>query len=178
MLLLKVSQSTIRSSCEQERELESDIATIFRTTELSDGASEPDLSHAENCTHHTKCEGKNGCESGWQLVLAKVVLWLIAREATLEEEVLSQRDTLVDCEPVSNQQHEVLKDRFEVAVTWDGDRAVHECTDKGPDESGNTLRLASEELERERDGVDVGAVVGDDGESEDDEAELAEFAQW
>ena len=64
-----------------------------------------------------------------------------------------------------------------MAVTWDGDRAVHDCADEGPNEARHALRYASKELERERHAVDVWAVVGDDGEGKNDEAELSEATQ-
>ena len=64
-----------------------------------------------------------------------------------------------------------------MAVAGDGDGAVHERADEGPDEAGDGLRPAAEQLQAERDAVDVGAVVRDDAEGQDDEAELSEAAQ-
>lgn len=61
-----------------------------------------------------------------------------------------------------------------MSVSWDGNRAVDERSDEGPHKARYSLRDTGEELEGERDGVDVWAVIGDDGESEDDEAELTE----
>ena len=46
-----------------------------------------------------------------------------------------------------------------------------------PKKSRHTRWNTSEKLEREGDGVDVGAVVGDDGKGKDDQAELPESAQ-
>ena len=76
-----------------------------------------------------------------------------------------------------NQQHEILQHALEMAVPRDGNRAVHERADEGPDEARNRLRPASQDLQREGEGVDVGAIVGHDAEREDDEAELAEAAE-
>lgn len=64
-----------------------------------------------------------------------------------------------------------------MAVAGDGDRAVHERADEGPDEARHRLRPAGQDLQREGERVDVGAVVGHDAEREDDEAELAEAAE-
>lgn len=76
-----------------------------------------------------------------------------------------------------NQQHEILQHALEVAVPRNGNRAVHERADEGPDEARHRLRPAGQQLQREGEGVDVGAVVGHDAEREDDEAELAEAAE-
>lgn len=102
---------------------------------------------------------------------------MVAGEATLEEDVLGDRDALVDGEPVGDEQHEVLKDILEVAVARDGDGAVDDGADEGPDEAGHPLGGAREHLQREGHRVDVRAVVGDDGEREDDQAELTESAE-
>ena len=64
-----------------------------------------------------------------------------------------------------------------MAVAWDGDGAVHERADEGPDEARDGLRPAAEQLQAERHAVDVGTVVRDDAEGQDDEAELAEAAE-
>ena len=64
-----------------------------------------------------------------------------------------------------------------MAVAWDGDGAVHEGADEGPDEARDGLRPAAEQLQAEGHAVDVGAIVRDDAEGQDDEAELAEAAQ-
>ena len=105
------------------------------------------------------------------------MLRAIAREAALEDDVLGQGDALVNSKPVADQQHEILQDRLEVAVAWDSDRAVNDRADEGPDETGNALGDARKELQGQRDGVDIRAVVGNDGEGEDDEAELSKAAK-
>nr|POE62784.1 hypothetical protein CFP56_03688 [Quercus suber] len=110
------------------------------------------------------------------LVRLVVVLRNVVVDAALEHEVFGERDTLVDGEPVPDEVHEVLQGLFEVAVAGDGDGDVDGRGDAGPDEAGDALGPASQDLHGERDGVDVGAVVGDNGQREDDEAELAEGA--
>lgn len=103
MLLLKVSQEAIGDCRKRKGELKSDITTVFSATELSDRTSEPNLSHAQNCSHNTECESCNGCESRRKFVPVEVVLWMISGEATLEEYVLRQGDAFVNCEPIGNQ---------------------------------------------------------------------------
>ncbi len=85
--------------------------------------------------------------------------------------------TLINRQPVGDEQHEVLKNRFEVAVTWDGNGAVDDSANESPHEAGNALRHAGKQLKRERDGVDIRAIVGNNGKGEHDQAELSEPAQ-
>ena len=64
-----------------------------------------------------------------------------------------------------------------MAVSWDSDSAIDKGTDKCPDEARNGLRVVCHELQTERQAVDIGAVVCNDAEGEDDEAELTEAAE-
>ena len=64
-----------------------------------------------------------------------------------------------------------------MGVSWNGDRAVDDGADEGPDEAGDDGGPATHDLQGEGDAVDVGTVVPDDAQSEDDEAELAEAAE-
>ena len=61
-----------------------------------------------------------------------------------------------------------------MVIAGDGNSYVDKCANECPDESRNASRCASEELEGERDRVDVWAVVCNDGKGEDDQAETAE----
>lgn len=74
-------------------------------------------------------------------------------------------------------EHEILQDALKMAVPRDRNGAIDERPDEGPDEARHGLRPPSENLQTETHAVDVGAVVGDDAEGEDDEAELAEASQ-
>ena len=65
-----------------------------------------------------------------------------------------------------------------MAVPWDRNGAVDQRADEGPDEPRHGLRVVRHDLHAEGQAVDIGAVVGDDAEGEDDEAERAEAAQW
>ena len=76
-----------------------------------------------------------------------------------------------------DQEHEILEHLLEMAVAWNGNGAVDEGADKGPDEARDGLGPAPQQLQAEGHAVDVGAVVGDDAEGQDDETELAEAAQ-
>ena len=64
-----------------------------------------------------------------------------------------------------------------MAVAWDSDGAVDESADKGPDESRNGLRVVCHELQTECQAIDIGAVIRNDAEREDDKAELTEAAK-
>ena len=88
---------------------------------------------------------------------------VVTTEALLEEKVVRQRDALVDGEPVADEVHEVLEDFFEVRVARDRDGDVDDGGDESQYEPRHPARPASEDLDGQADGVDVGAVVGDDG---------------
>lgn len=62
-------------------------------------------------------------------------------------------------------------------VARDGDGAVDDGGDEGPDEARHELGVVRDGLQREGDGVDVGTVVADDGEGEDHDTERAEVAE-
>lgn len=195
MLLLEISQTSIRDERKCKCEFEPDITTELSTAEFSYWPSKPHLSHTKNSTHDAETEGNNGCNSRRKLASVHVDRGVIAREAALEEDVLWDGDAFIDGEPLSNelvdilvesedsnlpvsdQQHEVLENRLKVPVARNGNSAVNESSDESPDEARNSLRDLGEELEGERDRVDVGAVVCNNGESEDNEAELTELSQ-
>ena len=195
LLLLEISQRDITSTGKHERQLETDITSILGSAEFANGASEPDLSHAQDSTSGSDAESEDCGKSRWELALVHVIFWVIAGETALEDDMFREGDTLIDGEPVSDEQHEVFKDGFECSVTWDSDCAVEDSSEEGPNITRSvdgllvifTLRGerwhlhflggTSHELERKSDGVDVGAVVGNDGESKNDKAELTEFAQ-
>lgn len=64
-----------------------------------------------------------------------------------------------------------------MTVAWDGNRAVYKGADERPDEAWHGLRPATHHLQTESHAVDIGAVVRDDAEGKDDEAELTEAAE-
>lgn len=76
-----------------------------------------------------------------------------------------------------NDQHEVFKDRLKVRISGDGDGDIAACSQECPDETGYTSSPSGEDLHTERHRVNVRAVVGDDRQCEDDQAELTESAQ-
>lgn len=63
-------------------------------------------------------------------------------------------------------------------VTWNGNSNVDAGSDEGPAVTWDSLGPATENLHGQGNGVDVGAVVGDDGERKHDEAEFAKSSKW
>lgn len=139
-----------------------------------DRPDEPRLRHARDHTSDATAEGSHGGIAWGQFLRAIVDGGIIPGEATLEDEVIDEGDALIDGEPVSDKVHKVLEHGLEVRVARDGDGDVDEGGEAGPDEARHGLGAAGEDLRRQADGVQVRAVVGDDGEGEDDEAEAAE----
>lgn len=76
-----------------------------------------------------------------------------------------------------DQQHEVLKNLREVAVAWDSNSAVYEGADECPDKTRYGLRPATQQLQTEGHAVDIGAIVRDNAESQNDKTKLAEAAK-
>jgi len=177
MLLLEVPRDTITHKREAEGQLEPDVSAVIPSDHAADGPDPPDLRHAADGTGDAAAKGKQRGEARRQFGRLVVRLGRVAGEAAAEEEVLGQRDALVDGEPVGDDQHEVLEHALEVGVARDGDGAVDERGDKGPDEARDVLGVVGEDLHAEADAVDVGAVVADDGQRDDDQAELAEGAE-
>ena len=64
-----------------------------------------------------------------------------------------------------------------MAVARYSNRAINQRTNECPDESRHGLRIVRHELQAECQAVDIRAIVRDDAEGEDDEAELTEAAQ-
>ena len=87
MLLLQSPQANIRNSRERKGKFESDITTIFRSTELPNRPSKPDLRHTEHGTHDTKAESEDSGHSRRELVFVQVMLWAIACKPALEDDV-------------------------------------------------------------------------------------------
>lgn len=177
LLPLEISKRDVGDRSESESELKAHITTIVTADQLANGADIPHLGHAHDGTHNAEAEGSESSNAGWEFLGLVVDLRSVAAEAALVDEVFGQRNAFVDGQPVADAQHEVLQHRFEVAVAWDGDGAVDDRGDQGPNEAGHVLSIVRDGLERERDGVDVGAVVADDGEGEHHNAECAEVAE-
>jgi len=178
VLQLNLSQDEVADSGKGKRQLKTNISTKGSTSVLGNWSSEPYLGHSSNHTGDTEAEGSDGSDSGWKGLGVCVVFWVVRVHGLAEDKVLSERDAFVDGEPVSDEIHEVLEDALEVRVSWDGDGDVDTGCDSDPDEARDLLGPSSENLEGEGDAVDVWDVVADDGEGEDDEAELAESSEW
>ena len=175
--LLDRPHDDIRGGGEGKGKLETNITTKFGTAQRADGTGKPDLGHAENGTHDTETESDDGSDAWRQGAGVCVGLRAVPLESAAEDEVLGQGDALVDGQPVADDQHEVLQPGLEVVVAGDRDGDVSAGGEEHPDETGHTLALVGKHLEGERHRVDVGAVVGNDGQGEHDDAELAEAAE-
>lgn len=64
-----------------------------------------------------------------------------------------------------------------MAIAWDSNSAVYEGGDERPDEARYRLRPATHHLQTEGHAVDIGAIVRDDAESQNDKTKLAEAAK-
>lgn len=142
-----------------------------------DRADIPRLAHTGDHTGNTEAEGDRRGNSQGQFLALVVDLGVITAEPTLEDEVVGDGDSGVDGQPVGDEVHEVFQDGLEVGVAGDGDGEGHARSEEGPDKAGYALRVAAQDLQGQGDGVDVGAVIGDDGQGQDHQAELAESAE-
>jgi hypothetical protein len=114
----------------------------------------------------------------------------IASQSFFEDNVLGDGYAFINGQPVAlcnddkhesvrwnevtyNNQHEVLKNLLEARVSGDGNCAIDECPNEGPNEPGNPLCMMGQNLEGERQRVDIRTVVANDAESEDNDKELA-----
>lgn len=167
---LNGSQNGMHDERKEESQLETDI-TI--TSMLGDGTCVPCLAHTSNHTRDTESKGDTSGDTIGQLVGLVISLGAVSGEATAND-VVGKSDTGVNGQPVGDEVHQVLQDFFEVGVTGNGDGDGDTGGEKDPDETGNALRVATQDLESQGNGVDVGAVVGDDGQRQDHQTELAE----
>ena len=74
-------------------------------------------------------------------------------------------------------QHEILEHGRKVQVAWDGDGAVDERADERPNEAGDALSPAAQNLQAECQGVYVRAVVPNNRQGEQDQTELTETTE-
>lgn len=175
---LERPQSTVHHKREGKAQLETDITPERSLTGMqSNRTNIPRLAHAGDHTGDTEAECNSRSDTDRQLIGLVVDLWTVAAEAALEDEVVGDGDTGVDSQPVGDEVHEVVEDGLEVGVAGDGDGEGDAGGKEGPDEARHALRVARQDLQGQGDGVDVGAVVGDDGQGQDDETELAEAAE-
>lgn len=175
---LQRSHSAIYNERESEAQLETNVTTKRQLTRmLGNRSDKPGLAHTGDHTGDTEAERNGRGNTDGQLIGLVVDLRTVAAEAALENEVIGRSDTGVNGQPVGNEVHEVLEDGLEVGVAGDGDGEGDAGGEESPNETGHALRVAAQDLQGQGDGVDVGAVVGDNGESQNDQAELAETTQ-
>lgn len=175
---LKRTQRTVNNKREGKAQLETNITTIRQSTSVfGNGTDPPGLTHTSDHADNTEAEGNSGSDAVGKLFTLVIVRRDVTAEATLKDEVIGDADTGVDSQPIGDEVHEVLQDNLEVRISGNGNGERDTRGEEGPDETGNPLSPAAEHLEGQGDGVDVGAVVGDDGKGEDDKAELAESTE-
>lgn len=135
------------------------------------------MAHTANHASHTEAESHDSCDTRRQFAWLIVVRRVVASKSTLVEEVVGERDALVNGKPITDEVHEVIQHGLEVGVAWDGDCDIHTGGDACPDEAGHLSRPAGKHHDGQGHGVDVRAVVGDDAESKHHETEFAEVAE-
>lgn len=171
---LKRAQDEVHGEGESKAELRSNIATKRSLASgKGNGADEPRLRHTSHHASDTEAKSNDSSERRRKILWLVVVAHGIALETTLEDKVVAKRNTLVNCEPVANEVHEVLENSLEMRVARDGNGDVAAGGNTGPDETRNALGPAAKNLDGQTNRVKVGAVVGDDGKSKEDQAELA-----
>lgn len=144
---------------------------------LGDRTRPPRLAHADNNTDNAKDKRNRSGDSHGEFGGVIIVLWTIPIESTSENKVVNERNAGVNSQPVGDKAHEILEDGLKVVVTGDTDGKGDARGEESPDEPRHALRSPAQHLQRQADRVDVGAVVGDNGQGQDDEAELAETAE-
>lgn len=135
------------------------------------------MAHAHNNTDNTERKRSRRGDSQGKLIGTVVVLRTITAESTSENEVVNERNAGVNGQPVSDKAHEVLENGLEVAITRDSNGKGDARGEESPDKSRHALRSPAQHLQGQANGVDVGAVVGDNGQGQDDKAEFAEAAE-
>jgi hypothetical protein len=102
VLLLDRPETAVRDKGKTERQLKPNITAVRRVSdELANRPNEPNLRHAQDCTHNAEAESKHCGDAGGELGGLFVDLGDVAGVTALEDEVLGERDAFVDGEPVS-----------------------------------------------------------------------------
>lgn len=175
---LNRTSNQISNGSKSESQLKANITTERSFSGMkSDRPNPPGLTHTCNHTSNTAAESENGSDPRREFVWLVVDFRVVSAETALEDEMISNGDTLVDGEPVTDKVHEVCQDGFVVGVTRDGNGDVNTGSDDGVDEARDFASPAGQHHESETDRVNVGAVVGDDRQGKDDDTELAESTQ-
>ena len=64
-----------------------------------------------------------------------------------------------------------------MGVSRNGNGAINDRADECPDEPGDHLAIRSHDLQTERQAVDIGAIIRNDAQRQDDEAKVTEAAK-
>jgi len=172
-----MSENKVTGCGESKRQLKTNVTTKSSTSMLGDWAGPPHLSHTGDHTSYTEAESSNSGNAWWEGFCICVIRDIVGRHSSSENEMLSERDAFVDSEPVSDEIHKVLKNDLEMRVSGDGNGDVDTGGNSNPDEAGYARSPASQDLHGESNAVDVWNVVSDDGQGQDDLAELSESVE-
>ncbi|KAH3671099.1 hypothetical protein OGAPHI_000810 [Ogataea philodendri] len=159
-----------------ETELESNVSTK-KTDFLGNDTHVPGLIHTNHDTSHTAAESESSGVTWVQQLLLGVQVDVVTAETLEVEEVLGERDGVVDCEVVSDQVHEVFHDRLKVVESWDTDGQTQTVTNNGPEHSWDLGQRRPERLGTQGDGVHVWNVGADGGQGEQHTQELTESVE-
>lgn len=100
-LQLNRPENQIRHSRKGKRELEAYVPAKRRLTSMQrDRPDKPYLAHAEHHACNTAAECCNGSNARGQFVWLVVPFWVVTAETALEDKMIGERDTFVDCEPI------------------------------------------------------------------------------
>ena len=100
----------------------------------------------------------------------------IASQSSFEDDVLGDGYAFINGQPITlcngdergsvrlngvtyNNQHEILKNLLKTRVSWDSNCAIDKCSNECPNEPRDPLCMLGKNLERERQGVDVWAII-------------------
>jgi len=174
-MLLNRTQASIADSSKCKSQFEANITAIWWCTSVfGNWSNPPDLAHSYNHTGDTEAESSDGSNTDWELAWLVIIFWAVILGSAAEEEVFGEADTAVDGKPVANKVHEVFKDLLKVRVPRNSNGDISTSTDESPDEAWDNGGPSAKNLHGEGHAVDVWNIVSDDGEGEDNQAELSE----
>lgn len=114
---MKLNRPTYAIDRERECEatLEANITAIGQFARMfRDGTNPPLLTHPSNHASNPEAEGDGGSNTHSELLALVIEFRAVAAEATLEDEVVCDRDAGVNGEPVGDDIHEVHENQLEV----------------------------------------------------------------
>jgi hypothetical protein len=76
------------------------------------------LTHTEDDARNSNAKCAYGCKTWRQRLRVIPDGYVIATKASLKEEMIGYSDALVDCEPISDEVHEVVQNFLEITVAF------------------------------------------------------------